>query len=218
MSGTVQALRLGLDLDGVFADFNTSAAYTTGELTGRHLAPFFQGAPGQPYLPTTWNWWKTLGYTRTEIDRFWAHVTTEPTWWLNLPSYAGTGTFFAQLQREIAAHALDVFFLTTRPGYNAHWQCVQWVRDHGIEHPQVAIAANAESKGLLAAGLGLHAYVDDYPPNLIAVRQHAPQVRLGYYRQPWTAEHADTMRDMGAHVLDGLSGLEAFLTQLRSGV
>lgn len=209
------AFRLGLDLDGVFADFNTEAALTTARVTGRDLIPLPVGVPPAytraPYLPPVWDWWRAAGYKKTEIDAFWKHITTQPTWWADLPAYPGTGALFAKLQQAIDAHRLDVFFLTTRPGYNAHWQCVQWVKEHGIEHPQVAIAEHAESKGLLAAGLRLDAYVDDYAPNLVTIRSHSPRTRLGFYVQPWGVEYRDDMMTLGADTVEGLVGLQRFV-------
>lgn len=201
------AFRLGLDLDGIFADFNTEAALTIARLTGRTLAPNGQC----PYLPHVWDWMRAVGYKKSEIDAFWRHVEADPSWWADLLPYRGTREFFRQLDAAIRAHVLDVFFLTTRPAYNAHWQCVQWVKEHGIEHPQVAIAHNSASKGLLAAGLQLGAYVDDYAPNLTAVRAHSPGTALGFYVQPWGDEHTLEMVRLGAHQIPTLEGLQRFV-------
>lgn len=168
-------LRLGLDLDGVFADFNTGFARTLIEATGRNLFP----QPfTPPWQPQTWSWWQPLGYRKTESDAAWAAVDADPLWWATLNSMHTqhqTERFFSQLQAWINQQMLAVFFLTTRPSPNAHWQSVQWLRRFGLQTPQVLIADHATSKGELARILRLDAFLDDYPANLAAVRLHAPE-------------------------------------------
>lgn len=204
-------LRLGLDLDGVFANFNEAAGRTIVQLTKRHLVP-------TTYTPNTWDWMGALGYRKSEIDRFWKFVNLEhPTWWVDLPAYPSTEDVFTVLQRQIAAGRLDVTFLTTRPARTAHAQSVEWLFRLGIDRPQVCITHDHEHKGLLAKGLRLDAFIDDSPRNLHAIREIQPSTALGFYEQPWSVHHRDAMVTLGAHVVKGLTGLERLVARWTGG-
>ena len=162
-------LKIGLDLDGVFCDFNPAFADELRK-TGRDLVP-------RPFTPTTWVWWKPLGYRQSESDAAWKAVDADPLWWVKLRTMhpqATTIRFFKTLTDLVHRHLVDAVFMTSRPSPNAHWQSVEWLRQHGMTSPQVLIAEHAESKGQLAKILGLQAVLDDYPANLHAIRLHSP--------------------------------------------
>lgn len=193
------ALKLGLDLDGVFADFNGHPDRTNGhgfchllvEVSDRDLFP-------RPWTgPTLWNYWKPLGYRTRESDAAWQAVQQRPTFWATLKPLAGAVESLAVV-RLLRRHLLiEPVFLTTRPGLTAHAQSVQWLSDHGLPDATVVICLNAESKGLVARQLKLDLVVDDHPPNLLAVKMHST-ARLVLFDQPWSGGQRDEVLGYGA--------------------
>lgn len=188
---------LGLDIDGIFADFNGHPdthgfAQLLCQVTKRDLFP-------RPWSPTTWHWWGALGYKPSEGSETWEHLKASGAFWRYLPPYDGTQAFFRTLNsfHEIA---LRITFLTTRPGLGAHYQTRAWLVAQGLYAPQVIITADAKAKGILANALGLDAYVDDYPPNVQAVREMSPKTDCRLYRAPWNRDVVDptALEDMAA--------------------
>jgi hypothetical protein len=195
---------LGLDLDGLFADFNGHPD-THGfsnllvKVTERDLFP-------RPWTPTTWHWWGALGYKPSEGSAAWEVLKASGTFWRGLPAYPGTREFFRALN---AYDELDlrVTFITTRMGAGAHYQSRAWLQAQGMYAAQVVLAANSEAKGMLAQALALDAYVDDYPPNVAAIRAYAPSCDTRLYAMPWNQDARD------ATTIEGLPALEAWILE-----
>lgn len=154
-------LRLGLDLDGVFVNFNDGFAQLLTDISGRRLVP----APPH-FAPSTWAWPAAVGYKQSEQDEAWRRIEVSPSWWderESLHHHVMTNIFFRHLSKAVDAGKLVVYFLTARPGLNAHWQSVNWLTRHGMKNPQVIVTAG---KGLTAALLALDVVVDDFHHNL----------------------------------------------------
>lgn len=180
-------LRLGLDLDGVFADFNTAFGQLLTRTTGRDLLP-----PERPWLPPVWHWWKDLGYTEAEAEDAWADVRSGG-FWDRLESYHAKPAmedFGWWLALQANAGLLTTYFLTTRPGVTAHAETVWWLQSQFAGKgsgfvPQVIIANDALHKGKLAQVLGLDLYFDDYWINVGYTRGHCATYLV---EQPYNAE------------------------------
>lgn len=193
---------LGLDIDGLFADFNGHPdthgfSQLLCQVTGRDLFP-------RPWEPTTWHWWGALGYKPSEGSDAWESLKRSGTFWRDLPAYDGTREFF-RLLNGYDELELQVTFLTTRMGRGAHYQTRRWLQSYGMHAPQVVLAANSQSKGLLAQALALDAYIDDYPPNVEAVRQYAPKTDVRLYRRPWNTAVVEP------GIIDGMGALETWV-------
>lgn len=195
-------LHIGLDLDGVFANFNDhpdkgGMAALLIETSGRNLFPKdWKG-------PDTWHWWGALGYKKSEADVAWEAIRTRADFWLALNPYPDTAWALHRLSTLVSTRGVRYTFLTTRPGTSAHWQSVRWLRLHGMPEPQVIICPSSESKGVLAKALGLDAYVDDYPPNIEAVWRFSPDTAARLYAQPWNKDaqvEGATIYSLGALV------------------
>jgi hypothetical protein len=177
---SVAPLRIGLDLDGCFADFNTAFARQLALTTGRRLVLQTE----QPYLPPVWAWPTAIGYTREEQELTWQDVERNPAWWLRLEPYAGAGAALRLLNTWVAGQRVQIHFLTSRPGANAHWQSVQWLAEQGLQHPQVLVARHAGDKAELATRLELRLLVDDHTANLAAVEAGGTTEPVCFDR-PW---------------------------------
>jgi 5' nucleotidase, deoxy (Pyrimidine), cytosolic type C protein (NT5C) len=177
---------IGLDLDGVFADFNTAALDLLHELFGPPRNEDWEG-------PTTWNWWSDAGYKASESDTLWK-VIRDPAsqfWLRRVAPYRGAPQCLKALINGAMDRGLAFTFLTTRPGRTARPQSIEWLRRYVARGwaPQVICCPNAEGKGRIAAGMQLDAFIDDSWPNVQAVQRHTqlPGKHLAVYHRPWTA-------------------------------
>ena len=168
-------MRIGLDLDGCFANFNQSFMQTIASVTGRNLFP-----PG--YEPTTWHYPQALGYTQAEIDRVWAVIHQNSSWWAKLQPYKETNEAFSFLRMEQRKDlSLDVYFVTAREGLNAKTQTENWLRSHGIPNPTVLLSPH---KLDCVRALDLETYLDDHAENCARVASY-PGCDTYLLVRPW---------------------------------
>ena len=66
------ALRLGIDIDGVLADFRNAFRETARECLRREVASDVVGE---------------ASLTHVDIDRVWNHIARRPNWWMTLRAY-----------------------------------------------------------------------------------------------------------------------------------
>lgn len=170
-------MKLGLDVDGVFADFNSCYQELLIEMSGRDLF-------GPNYIPTTWYYPQTVGYTQVEEDKVWAFIEQSPAFWQLLPAYPEA----YQALNDCLGIADEVYFITSRPGRTAKAQTEYWLRwlSPMIVHPAtVLIVSNLESKGFIARGLQLDAFLDDRWENCQSVVLTSPGTRVCLLNRPW---------------------------------
>ncbi|MDD5366961.1 MAG: hypothetical protein PHR30_16615 [Gallionellaceae bacterium] len=160
-------MKVGLDIDGVLADFVSAFVETIEAETGLRI----------PVPPTSWDWHRH--WLSDEQDaRVWHHIEENAGFWCNIASDASVGPArWAQLADMEWGH--DLYFLTYRPGRVAKWQTEHWLREHGLWNPTVLIT---EHKGRVAKALGLDCYIDDRPAYCLDVRRDSPETRV-YLRQ-----------------------------------
>lgn len=136
-------LRLGFDVDGVLADFQTALGGTRQDLTGIET-----GLVSARELPTI------------ELKRAWRQIIRTPNWWTTLDAYEPDQ--IARLYELSRQHRWEVFFLTKRPrtaGDTVQVQTQWWIEQQGFYLPSVATVPN--SRGDIAGALRLDLIVDD---------------------------------------------------------
>lgn len=207
-------VKLALDLDGVFADFNGQPgshgfSRVLVETTKKDLFP-------TPFIPDTWNWWTALGYRKSEGDMAWKYVDQSAYFWSALRPLPGAKEALAAIQFYIEKKLVQVTFLTTRNSPTAHWQSVEWLQQHGIHRPQVCICHNSHSKAQIARALQVHAIVDDYVHNLKAMHMHDSGIKRFLVRQPYNVG-LDHECGAGVRVLDTLTQLVELIDHLTLG-
>lgn len=207
-------LKIGLDLDGVFAQFNPAFATVLVATSGRQLIE----NPDAPDAYPVWNWMKHHGYTNAEVAAAWAAVDANPLWWTTLKPYPHATVVLSSLARKVGDRQATIHYLTSRNSPTAHWQTTRWlIGQHGDWiAPQVCICANAESKGLMAVALGLHVFLDDNADNILAVKRHSPGTICLLYDQPWNRHPAirESLAGLGISVLTGLAQLLHYIEYL----
>lgn len=155
-------MRIGLDIDGVLADFNRAYAIQLRDVTGRDLIP-----PGYNFdAVPVWDWEKALGYTNEEVSEVWKVIKTHSNFWVRLGSLPGA----RHLKQLDSDSTNEIYYITSRPGYTSKIQTELWLKARGVMNPTVLISSN---KGPIAAGLGLDVFIDDKPENISDVIKHS---------------------------------------------
>jgi uncharacterized HAD superfamily protein len=164
-----ERLKLGVDIDGVLADWTTSFSRFCAIKLGREF----------PRFSTTWdlaNW----GFASGEFKQAWDAMCELPIFYEYLDPQPDTRDF--SLHEFSKKHRL--FFISTRPrtaGEPMEYQTAKWLSwAMGVNYPTVLIT---ENKGAVAAALGLDAFIDDKPENLADVHKHSPATWL--YLRDW---------------------------------
>lgn len=148
-------LRVGMDIDGVLAQFNPAYIKLIRE------AGFTCPDEGTDF-PNCWAYDKQAGMDPESIARMWTTIKKDPTFWLRLDPYPDTIEFLAELH----VLPIDVYFISNRFGKNAKWQTEQWLRSYGVRNPTVLVTSKkAQACNLLEINM----YIDDYDTNCRSV-------------------------------------------------
>ena len=146
---------LGIDVDGVCAQFNDGFARVLMDLS-RVRFPI-----DDPEWPTKWDWWR--GEVSQETVKLAWEKVDDPSssFWAELEPYPGVEDAFDRLN---SSHQ-RVYFLTTRQGVAAKYWTELWLSSCGIEKPTV-LCTGVWEKIQAAVVLGCEVVIDDYPPIL----------------------------------------------------
>lgn len=154
-------LRIGIDVDGVLADFNRPYVDVLCERAGQ---PRYEYDPTR--YPNRWAYEDDIvppAVTKQfwKDQRNWNNATIEVEgFWSSLPTLASHEDRCA-IRRMAWEH--DLFFISNRP---LHLRDVteEWIQENiCLMHPLVM---HSRAKGAMAVGLDLHAMIDDKPKNL----------------------------------------------------
>lgn len=165
-------MRIGIDIDGVLAQFDPPFAELLTFLTNR---PCNVGEPDQ------WEWPRQHGFSEKEEAAAWDYITAHPTWWATLERYPDA---FADL-RALEAAGWDLYFITARRTPYVKDISAAWLkRVYGLQHPTVLLASQ---KGLIAKALRLNAFIDDRADMAINVKIMSSRTRSYLRRRPHNA-------------------------------
>jgi 5'(3')-deoxyribonucleotidase len=156
-------IKVGVDIDGVLADFVGKAR--------QELQLLLKGKPADDLVQTEWGF-DSIGITKEEEGKLWRFIDATPNWWLGLERRPD-----CHYLRHLCDHA-RVIFITNRKdgtGLPIEDQSRKWLERHfHIPHPTVLISDN---KGPLADGLKLDWLIDDRPKNVEEVAQFSPATK-----------------------------------------
>jgi hypothetical protein len=144
-------LRLGIDVDGVLADFRSAFR----ALAERELGT----APGDVEAELS----------KPDVERLWRSVAAATNWWLDVPAYEPDQ--ISRLYSQARRGRWEVFFMTSRPasaGDTVQLQTQVWLERQGFYLPAVLTAA-AGARGELARSLRLDLAMDDRVVNCMEI-------------------------------------------------
>jgi hypothetical protein len=186
----VTSLRIACDLDGTLADMDAALQREGERLFGervdvrtavRFIPRRAAGAIDGPRRDSD-----PAGRPRyldhRAQKRLWTHVREIDRFWERLPETEPGAV--ARLAATASMHGWEVLFLTQRPdtaGGSAQVQSQRWLRAHGFELPSVYVVS--ESRGRIAAALGLDAVIDDRPENCLDVSSDSSARAVLVWRQ-----------------------------------
>lgn len=165
---------LGVDVDGVLADFNTSFIERIVAVTGVDLFP------PRPFDIPLWHYPEHYGYSVKDMNNVWDSVRADPTFWVNLPPYPDTGKSLVYLSGLRRNH--DIYFVTARVGVRCKLQTERWLRKHGFDDATVLITGH---KGVIAGALGFGAYIDDNLVNVASMVEQRRPCQTYLLVRPW---------------------------------
>lgn len=192
-------MRIGVDVDGVLADFNANFIRLCVQVTGHNLFP-------AGYEPTTWNYPESLGYTSEEVSSVWAAIKADGLFWRGVDRYQSTTEFMAYLN-DCANRGDDLYFITDRMGTRAKEQTEEWLLNNGmgaVNYRPITVLLTAK-KGLTAQVLGLDVYIDDKRENCIDVAVMTAEIdgsdqtcKVYLLNRPWNQDPLPEMLPEGA--------------------
>lgn len=157
-------LLIGMDVDGVVADFIKSFREICMEVTGRWM----------PVVSTAWNF-TNWGLDALETRAAWEKLRATENFWAQLSPCADATT---GLLRDLEEKHI-LYFITTRPatkGLSVEMQtCAFMECSFGLRFPQVIVSSD---KGTVAKALGLDYFIDDKPENLRDIMKATTRTKL----------------------------------------
>lgn len=197
-------LRLGIDVDGVVADFRSAFR----ALAERELGI----APGDA----------ESDLTKADIEQLWRAVAGKPNWWLDVPAYEPEQ--IGRLYSRVRQSRWEVFFMTSRPpsaGDSVQLQTQVWLERYGFFLPSV-LTAPTGARGELARSLRLDLALDDRIVNCLEIISASNAKAVMVLRNPAepNARESAEARGVGvvstfAEALEALERLEVLLANRR---
>jgi 5'(3')-deoxyribonucleotidase len=192
-------LRIGIDIDGVLADFNVPYRELLLK-EGLNIPPISNT------YPDVWSYDKAAGLSKAAENQIWGHIGNSPDFWRNLPAYPDTQGFMTYLFDCYAFQNADIYFITSRPGLTAKDQTETWLQNmmfpFSTFYPTVLISSE---KGMCARALKLTHYVDDRNENCADVYVNSPTTQTFMLARPWNQCQDGILR------LDSLDEFESII-------
>jgi uncharacterized HAD superfamily protein len=174
---------IGIDIDGVVADFNAALAHELGyQPVHRH--------------PDRWDWPQALRPDHP-VDAVWERITNNAEWWCkSISPYAEAAEWPLIHTLKLYQETGNLYFITSRPQVaDMKMWTEQWLKMYlRLHNPTVILAAD---KGLVAAGIGLTHFLDDNADNCTSVaEQTAGRCATFILHRPYNAgyEHRHVAR------------------------
>jgi 5'(3')-deoxyribonucleotidase len=167
-------MRLGIDLDGVVADFNRGWMKLYNEEFGTDLTPD---------LVQRWNGIHRLTHLESMQDFWsWARGVDRPSVFRHLPTYEG-----ALDTLRVLAERHDIVIVTTKPGWAVH-DTYAWISDVRIPTREIHVTTHKWH-------VSCDVYLEDSPYQLKALVEHRPESTVCRYVRPWNGP-VDGARDV----------------------
>lgn len=165
---------IGIDCDGVLADFNDAYMQLIRDLSGEDKF-------GEGYVPTTWNYPESVGYSPETVSRAWELIEESNDFWAELPALDGMNQLIEWINVDDHDFDNDLYFITSRPGKYSKIQTELWFSEWSLP---ATILVSSE-KGLCCEALKIDRYIDDKIENIIQVQVGSKKTQPFLLDQPW---------------------------------
>jgi 5'(3')-deoxyribonucleotidase len=178
-------VKLGIDVDGVLANFNEKFIQRCIDVTGKDLFPT------RPFDIPTWHYPQVYGYTEKEMGSVWGSVKADPSFWYSLNAYPTTQQDLLYLGNRQYFNKDEIYFITNRDGDQPKKQTEMWISEHcwAAFKPSITVLISS-AKGLCAKALYLDVYIDDRHENCIDVKTRSPETKVFILDRPWNRTEA----------------------------
>lgn len=185
-------MRIGFDIDGIFADFS---AYMYSLLKAQGvLLPPYEEVQKIPF------WDKTIDVSKEVKKKIDNLVWNRPEVWTELPVMLSDNDVAAVL-RAVKEH--EVIFITSRP-IKAHSATLEWLyAAHGLEIDNFQLICGAKAKGPLCRAMNIAAYVDDNLINAYEISRNN-YTRSCLIRTPETTYYSMDLPYMNIRLVDSV--------------
>jgi hypothetical protein len=186
------SLRVGIDIDGVLADFR-AAFHAAASGLGLAYPPSQVGDADEA----------DSVLSESAIKRAWKQVSEAHNWWTTLSAFEPAE--IARLYALSRQHKWEVFFLTRRPvtrGDTVQVQTQWWLEQHGFYLPAVVTVPG--SRGELANALRLDFVVDDQELHCVEVISSSGAKALLMLRDTSLTKRRDQAMSRGIAVVASL--------------
>ena len=225
-------LRIGFDLDGVFADMESALIRCATDVFGEAMIARLQDrakegsagettaipdsegagdAPGPTVAESTPPILR-IKMTPRQTHRLWRHVETITDFWLDLQEIESGS--LARLHALATERRWEIIFLTKRPptaGATAQVQSQKWLESKGFPLPSVFVVQG--NRGRIALALGLDIVVDDRPENCLDVVTDSKARAVLVWREKQQGLPTAARR-LGIGVVESMSECLDILTQV----
>lgn len=194
-------LRVGVDLDGVLADFRAGFTRAVRHVHGQDM--------GSADPSTSWS----DRLSNREMEAAWKHIARTPNWWTTLEAYEPAQV--ARLYGLARERRWEVFFLTRRPateGEPVQYQTQWWLERQGFLMPSVLTIPG--SRGELSNALRLDVILDDQLINCVEVVSASAAKAILVLRPPADPAQRDHATSRGIGAVDALQDAIDVLARL----
>lgn len=176
-------MKIGIDIDGVLADFNTGYIDLIRRTTGIQLPPVSN------VYPDVWHYERAAGVTKKQEHEVWEHIRNSEFWGQLFPLKGTLEVLDKLTQLRYEGH--EIYFITSRVGKKVKFQTERWLSLYGMNNPTVLIS---DKKGPVAQGLELDVFIDDKPENCADVQLASPKTRVFLLDQPYNRKTVTGMQ------------------------
>ncbi len=164
-------MTLGLDIDGVLANFNQSYIALASKRLNRPIAT---------HEPEEWNYLLNRGVLLEEETKLWEWIEDNPQWWEELSGYEENISAAFCIPQEV-----DVYYISSRPT-PALRHTKNWLKRMNLGEAAVILTYE---KGPVARALKLDYFIDDRPENCLEVKGCHSSCHVTMLSRPWNQHY-----------------------------
>ena len=172
-------MKIGVDVDGVLADFNRAYIAKVKEVLGIDLTSVSAS------YPDIWDY-HLVHLTAEQAEEVDRRIGASDSFWKELQIIDMDARVAMSHLADLADQGHDIYFITSRKkGKKLKEQTELWLRRRGFNFPTVLLTKTAADKAAVIGGLKLDMFVDDNVDNVNEVAKANPNTRVYMIQRSW---------------------------------